>query len=190
MSAPSTRPNAVARVSMFSMPISSPRTRPLEGRGAGGPLAELSIGVNGSLEDAGEEDGRRGGPRATADMVVAARGALADHRVAGPGADRAGGLAARRARAGRLLGGGGRWCARLRGDHRVTSDGPGSGVFAAPAEPIYVLDNDPRIQDNAASVKPCPQTGSLNGGPEPVVKFGCGLTGRERTHRSPLDQVR
>jgi hypothetical protein len=41
------------------MPISSRVNRPLERRGAGGPLAELSIGVNGALEDAGEDDGRR-----------------------------------------------------------------------------------------------------------------------------------
>jgi len=62
------------------------------------------------LEDAGEDDGRRarGGPRAAADVVVEAGGALADHGEAGPGADAAGGLAAPRARAGRLLGGGGR----------------------------------------------------------------------------------
>jgi hypothetical protein len=91
------------------MPISSRVNRPLQRRGAGGPLAELSIGVNGALEDAGEEDGRRGGPRAAADVVVAARLALADHGVASPCADRAGGLAATRAWAGRLRGGGGRW---------------------------------------------------------------------------------
>jgi hypothetical protein len=40
------------------MPISSRVNRPLERRGAGGPLAELSIGVNGALEDAGEEHHR------------------------------------------------------------------------------------------------------------------------------------
>jgi hypothetical protein len=69
----------------------------------------------------GEDDGRRtrGRPRAAADVVVATGGALADHGAAGPGADRAGGLAARLAGARRLRGRG--WVRQLRysrGGHR------------------------------------------------------------------------
>jgi hypothetical protein len=67
------------------MPISSRVNRPLERRGAGGPLAELSIGVNGALEDAGEEDGRRGGPRAAADVEESPRLAVAHERKPVPG---------------------------------------------------------------------------------------------------------
>ncbi len=57
-------------------------------------------------------------PRQAADVVEAPVGApVLDQRGAGPLADAAGGLAARGAREGHLLGGGeGRWCARLCGD--------------------------------------------------------------------------
>jgi hypothetical protein len=93
------------------MPISSRVNRPLERRGAGGPLAELSIGVNGALEDAGEEDGRRGGPRAAADVEESPRLAVAHERKPVPGA---------------LSGGGG----ERAGECRHTGGGKGADIAA------------------------------------------------------------
>src|SRR5829696_7790289 len=79
-------------------------------------------------------------------------------------------------------------CARLLCGHEALLRGPGPEELLTSCGAIYVLDNLPKIQDNTANVKVCPEKRSLNGGTPRAVKHSRGATGRKRANRPPLDK--